>query len=650
MKKILFSILLVLIAFSINAQSDSLLKWTVTYTKIADKTYKIEASTKVPEGWHLYTNNPQEDGLSTVQFATEDFENDSIISPTTFLQTSQQIADELFENRKVNILTGEVTATQTILIKGTVPAVLKGKVEAFIAKGSEFAPQSFSYEAKLEGGIAATNHQEIILKNVDLKNPAAKCGDDTNIKDTSFIKIFLLGFLGGLIALLTPCVFPMIPVTVSFFTKRSATTKGAVKNGLLYGFFILLIYVAVSIPFHLLDNVQPEILNNIATNHWLNVLFFIIFIVFSISFFGYFEITLPSSIANKTDSKGSLGSLGGIFFMALTLTIVSFSCTGPILGSLLVGTAGSGAWSLTSGLAGFGLALALPFALFAIFPNWLQKLPKSGGWLDTVKKVLAFAEVAFAFKFLSNADLVMHWGLLKREVFMAIWILVSAGLTLYSFGFLRLPHDYKGMKISTGRKILGFVALAFTIYLIPGVTNTKAANLKLLSGFAPPFSYSIYGKHNVNLNVIEANVINDYNKALAIAKEQNKPLLIDFTGWACVNCRKMEENVWTVDSVSNYIKQNFVLLSLYVDDKEKLSVEKRFTYTAKDKSVKDINTLGDLWSTFQTENFEKTAQPLYVILDNNEKLLTFPIPYTPNYKTYLEWLKCGKEQFDKSKP
>jgi thiol:disulfide interchange protein len=459
----------------------------------------------------------------------------------------------------------------------------------------------------------------------------------------------LLGFLGGLIALLTPCVFPMIPVTVSFFTKRAKSRKQAIRNGALYGFFIFLIYVLASVPFHVLGNVQPEIFNNISTNAWLNILFFIIFIFFAISFFGFFELTLPSGIASKADAKSGLGSIGGIFFMALTLAIVSFSCTGPILGSLLVGSLSGGAWPLTAGLAGFGLALALPFALFAIFPEWLQSLPKSGGWLDTVKKVLAFIELALAFKFLSNADLVMHWGILKREVFIGIWILISAGLTLYLFGLLLLPHDYKGMKIGTGRKVLGVIALLFTVYLIPGVTTTKYANLQLLSGFPPPFSYSIYGKDNVHGKGLEANVVNDYAKALQLSKEQHKPILIDFTGWACVNCRKMEENVWTKPEVGDYIRENFILVSLYVDDRANLPAEARImNYKTSNGDMKDIITAGDKWATFQTENFNQTTQPLYVILNNGEQLMNHPVGYTPDVTEYRNWLECGKKAFDKS--
>jgi len=314
---------------------------------------------------------------------------------------------------------------------------------------------------------------------------------------------------------------------------------------------------------------------------------------------------------------------------------------------LLVGSLSGGAWELTAGLAGFGLALALPFALFAIFPHWLQSLPKSGGWLDTVKKVLAFAELALALKFLSNADLVMHWGLMKREVFIGLWIIISLSLTLYLFGVIRLPHDYKGMHISKARKVIGIIAFIFTVYLIPGITSSKYANLQLLSGFPPPLSYSVYGKDNVLNKGLEANVINDYEKALQTAREQRKPLMIDFTGWACVNCRKMEENVWTEPAVKDFIQKNFILVSLYVDDRAKLPIEQRFTYTTKAGFPKQIETIGDKWATFQQENFVQASQPLYVLLNNEERVLNKPVGYTPDSEKYLKWLQCGKETFDK---
>jgi thiol:disulfide interchange protein DsbD len=643
-KKITVLCIAVSACLAVAAQAaDSLLHWSVSAKKISAGLYELTAKSDIPPGWLYYGTNTGIEGLESPLFVFA-YENARLQGAVSYDRAPKQVMDPVFDNKQVNVFERQVEIRQQVKIEGFVPAVLKGTINTYLRKGNEFNASEQVFETALEGGMAAVVNADtkIRLESVDLKNPQRNCGEQNNIADHGLMTIFLLGFMGGLIALLTPCVFPMIPVTVSFFTKKAGSKRQAIRNGVLYGFFILLIYVLASVPFHVLGNVQPEIFNNISTNSWLNILFFVIFIFFALSFFGFFELTLPGSIASKADAKSGLGSIGGIFFMALTLAIVSFSCTGPILGSLLVGSLSGGAWQLTAGLAGFGLALALPFGLFAIFPNWLQSLPKSGGWLDTVKKVLAFIEVALAFKFLSNADLVMHWGILKREVFIGLWILTGLGLTLYLFGVLRLPHDYKGMKISRGRKVLGVVALLFTLYLIPGVTQSTYANLKLLSGFPPPLNYSIYGKENVHGKGLEANVVNDYAKALEIAREQRKPLLIDFTGWACVNCRKMEENVWTNPEVYNYIKTHYILVSLYVDDKEKLAADKRVTYKTKDGSNKDIVTMGDKWATFETENFNQSTQPLYVVLDADEKLVNHPVGYTPNAKEYLKWLKCGK--------
>lgn len=640
MKKLVLLLFAVCIAAAINAQTDTLLHWQPTARKISAGLFEINAKTSIPAGWQVYGRNAGIEGLENIRINPA-YENAKPQAEVTFERAAQAVNDPVFG--KANVYSGTVEIRQQVKIDGFIPATLKGTITAYLSRSGEFITSEQPFEVTLEGGAAvAASAQRIKLSTVDLQHPAQDCGKQNNLASTGMLSVFFLGFLGGLIALLTPCVFPMIPVTVSFFTKRSGSRKEAIRNGVLYGLFIFLIYLLASVPFHILGNVQPEIFNNISTNSWLNVIFFVIFIFFAISFFGYFELTLPSNIASRADSKSGLGSIFGIFFMALTLAIVSFSCTGPILGSLLVGSLSGGAWQLTSGLAGFGLALALPFALFAIFPNWLQSLPKSGGWLDTVKKVLAFLELALAFKFLSNADLVMHWGLLKREVFIGIWILIGAGLTLYLFGILRLPHDYKGMKISPGRKFIGVITLLFTLYLIPGVTQTRYANLQLLSGFPPPFSYSIYGKENASNKGLEANVVNDYDKALQMAREQHKPILIDFTGWACVNCRKMEENVWTQPEVYKYIRENFILVSLYVDDKQKLPADQRVTnYRTKEGNTKDLTSIGDKWATFQAENFNQTTQPLYVILNTDEKLMTNPVGYTPDAAKYVEWLTCG---------
>jgi thiol:disulfide interchange protein len=439
----------------------------------------------------------------------------------------------------------------------------------------------------------------------------------------------------------------MIPLTVSFFTKRSGTRSKGIFNAFIYGFFIFLIYVLISVPFYFLKANNANILNTISTNVWLNVGFAVIFLVFALSFFGLFEITLPSSISNTVDSKSNIGSLGGIFFMALTLAIVSFSCTGPILGTLLVGALdqNGGAVQLTFAMAGFGVALGLPFALFALFPNWLQSLPRSGGWMNTVKIVFGFIELALALKYLSNADLVTHWGLLKRETFFGIWILIGIALVLYLLGIVKFHHDPPPAKLSKTRIVIALFFLAFVLYLAPGITNTHYANRSLVSGFPPPLSYSLYGPGSTGDKGLEANVINDFDKALQLAKEQHKPILIDFTGWACVNCRKMEENVWPKPGVKDLIKDNFILVSLYVDDRKLLPDDQQFPFPTSDGSKKEIRTIGDKFATLQSENFKSVSQPLYVLISPDEKLLTRPVGYTPDPKEYAQWLQCGLDAF-----
>ena len=630
-----FAFVTLLISGSIHAQTDSIVKVTVKAIEKTDSTYTLQAALVLQKDWHVYDDNA--DGITAPSFNAS-IESVKFLSPIQFSNTSVTQKDVLFGSAKMFL--NKVSFEQEISISGFQPDSLKGNILLNVGKGDQFYALELPYSAALSNGSKAEAFQMVLPASATTAKEDA-CGETQTGADATAWSVFFLGFLGGLIALITPCVFPMIPVTVSFFTKRSKTKKEGIQNGILYGLSIFLIYVLASVPFHIIGNVQPEIFNSISTNATLNIIFFIIFIFFSISFFGYFEITLPSGIANKADSKSGLGSLGGIFFMAITLAIVSFSCTGPILGTLLVGSLQGGAWALTQGMAGFGLALALPFTLFAIFPGWLQSIPKSGGWLDTVKKILAFVELALAFKFLSNADLVQHWGILKREVFLGIWTLVALGLTAYLFGWLRLPHDVKGATIAPTRKVLGLISLAFAIYVAQGIPMNRASSLQLLSGFPPPASYSLFESTNTTNTGLHAQVVNDYGKAIEMAKAANKPLLIDFTGWACVNCRKMEENVWVDPAVKSYIEENFILVSLYVDDRANLPIEKRFTYTNAAGQSKEIKTQGDLWATFQSENFKQVTQPLYVVLSPDQTLLSNPVGYTPNIQQYLEWLQCS---------
>jgi cytochrome c biogenesis protein CcdA len=636
-------LILFFISIKVAAQDSTLYKWNASSHKIDDKTYTISFSTPGNSSWQLYGAN---EVISDVPSTTLEFDS-SITVEKKFKDSGdvKQITSALFDNQKFNVHEGPATYTATVKFTNEVPAKLLGKFSYTYGKGDEFYPGNvYSFSVDLEGGVASK--VRIKINSLDLAHPVNNCGDeDTGGK--SLLSIFFLGLLGGFIALLTPCVFPLIPLTVSFFTKKTNDRRKGILNAMLYGFFIFIIYTLFSIPFHLVSNVNPEILNNISTNVWLNLVFFVIFIVFAISFFGYFEIVIPGGIANKIDSKSGMGTVGGIFFMALTLAIVSFSCTGPILGSLLVGTAAEGAWPLTAGLAGFGLALALPFALFAMFPGWLHSLPKSGGWLTSIKVVLGFLEIAMAIKFLSNADLVEQWGIIKREIFIGAWVIIGILLVLYLFGRIRFPHDSPVKKIGTVRWAFIIVFAASTIYFIPGLTNTSAANLKLISGFPPPLCYSVY-RSPVNCEK-GVEPLRDYDQALLQARKENKPLLIDFTGWACVNCRRMEENVWTDETVTDLMKNKFVVVSLYVDERRLLPATDQVEFITKNGSAKKIVTVGDKWATFQSENFNKVSQPQYAIVHPDEVVLTKTKSYTPSAKEFAGWLKCGLDAFSKKR-
>lgn len=640
--------------FSLNsiAQDSSNVIWQATVAQTAPNAFTISLKATVKSGWHVYVKVDEAEGLPGIQF--ESLDSSIKIGAASINATYKDIQDEVFERKTKNVAVGDFVVDVPITVSGKVPGLFKLNISAESGMGANFIPETQETIISLDGKAIPVNVNRILIPTIRVDAPVSnyKADDpstDISTQSKGLGTIFLLGFLGGLVALLTPCVFPMIPLTVSFFTKKAQNKKKGIKNAFTYGFFIFLIYVLLSAPFHFIQSLNPEILNNISTNPYLNVLFFVIFIVFALSFFGLYEISLPGSLSSEVDSKAGVGNLAGIFFMALTLALVSFSCTGPILGSLLAGslTADGGAWQLTAGMGGFGLALALPFALFALFPHWLNSLPKSGGWLNTVKVVLGFLELALALKFLSNADLVMHWGVLKREVFIGIWIIVFAGLTLYLFGLIKFSHDSPIKKLHPFRIFLGVVVGAFTLYLMPGVTNTKYANLSLISGFPPPLYNSIYQK--ASNCVLDLNCTRDYEEGLKMAKAQNKPMLIDFTGYACVNCRRMEENVWTKPAVYNLLKEKFIIVSLYVDDKKELPIEQQFTYTNKDGGTKKIVTVGDKWATFETENFRNNAQPWYAVVDAQERLIHHPVGYVKDDVKYLMWLQAGLKAIEDNK-
>lgn len=616
------------------------------------------------EHWHIYAANlPKESWLLPTEVEPDSSSNYEIIGrviePKPEFYIDDITKDEIFQHSKSIIL------KRKIKILSDIDFTLKGRFSFQTCDENECLPPYDAYfNLKIKGcgdvnseGVDTTitfvelidsaskklEISEIIpsIPNLDLENSVGDCGEKKSTSNAWLV--FLFGFIGGLIALLTPCVFPMIPLTVSFFTKGDGNSNGLGK-AILYGFFIFLIYALLSVPFHF--NADPAVLSEVATSVWLNILFFIVFVVFAISFFGFFEITLPSSLSNKADSASNIGGILGIFFMALTLALVSFSCTGPILGTVLGSALKNGPWPITAAMSGFGIALGFPFAVFAAFPSFMNKLPQSGGWLNSVKVVLGFVEIALALKFLSNADLVEQWGLIKRETFFLIWTLVGLGLSFYLLAWIKFPHDSPVGKFSKFRIIFTTLIIAFTIYIAPGVMKNPPWNHNLLSGFPPPSFYSWYDNDSFHSD------FTDFELAMQESIKQNKPLLIDFTGWACVNCRKMEETVWSDEIIKNKLEEDFILVSLYVDDKVELDVAKQgvFEFESEGKKrEKKIRTIGNKWSTFQTHIFHNNSQPYYVMLSPDGYLLGNPIGYTPDVNEYKNYLECGLQTFENMK-
>ena len=641
--------------FAIGSDNSQILEpvtWETSVEKISSIEYKLIYKAKLEKGWHLYSQEPV-DGIGPLptEFVYDLQNNAFELKGKTSEPQVEPIYDKVFE-LDIKYFKDEVVFEQIVVLNDENLKTISTEVLYMVCNDEKCINGQRQFNINLDGSqnkevtVSLDERSKKLSNELKLNVTGQDNYERENVEEKSNLSIFFLGFLGGLIALLTPCVFPMIPLTVSFFTKSAGNTQKGLANSIIYGFFIFLIYLLLSLPFHVLDSLDPEILNNVSTNVTLNIIFFVIFLVFAFSFFGYFELTLPASWSNALDSKAnSIGGIIGIFLMALTLAIVSFSCTGPILGTLLGSslTSDGGATQLTLGMGGFGLALALPFSLFAMFPKWLNSLPKSGGWLNTVKVVLGFLELGLALKFLSNADLVEHWGLLKREIFIGLWIIIGVALVLYLFGKIKFPHDGPLNKLGKGRITTAILFLAFVIYLLPGVTNTKYANLELLSGFPPPLFYSIYEKDSEC--PLGLNCYKNIEDGIAAAKEENKPIMLDFTGWACVNCRKMEEQVWSKPKVFEVLNDNYVIISLYVDDRKKLPKNEQFEYLKPSGNVKKIRTIGDKWATLQTINFKNNSQPFYVLLNHDMGLLNHTTAYTPNVTEYYEWLKTGLENF-----
>ncbi|GGF24999.1 protein-disulfide reductase DsbD family protein [Flavobacterium limi] len=676
-KSILF-ILFFFFSFSnSNAQIIEPVKWTSKIEKKSETNFVLIFDGIIEKDWHMYSQFTPEGGPLALEISfknqkgnyeligkakegkTKTAFNDIFGVNETFFEGKAHIEQEIKiinPNLKTVEAEFDFQVCKEVCInsnkKFSIAIPSLSKVEAAIPTVSETKLD----ETKVTGIAVDTLNTTVKTAKAETAETKldAKAKTQAPASARSLWSVFLVAFLFGFTALLTPCVFPMIPMTVSFFTKQSKTKASGIRNAIIYGISIIVIYVSLGFLVSLIFG--ADALNSLATNVWFNIGFFVLLIIFATSFLGGFEIMLPNSWANKVDQQADRGGIIGILFMALALAIVSFSCTGPIVGSLLVEAATNGVVGPIVGMFGFSLALALPFMLFALFPGWLHSLPKSGGWLNTVKVVLGFLELAFAFKFLSNADLVLQLHFLEREVFLVIWITIFGALALYLFGKITLPHDSPLQHISVGRLYLGLLSMAFTIYLIPGLWG---APLKLISAFPPPPTYSespfgIGGSGATNTSQQELPkgaklgphgivVFDDYDNGLAYAKSVNKPIMLDFTGHACVNCRKMENNVWSDDKVLPILKNEVVLISLYVDDKRELPAEKQFVTATGNK----IETIGDKWTEFMISKYKTNTQPLYVITDlegNNLNNSKPTISYV-GVEEYLTWLRQGISNF-----
>ncbi len=612
-------------------------QWSAQARQSDTYTYDVVLSATIAENWKLYSTDLPEGGPLPTLLKWENATAVGELQGTT----PKSGFDPIFE-MELSYFTNKATLVQAVQ---TEQKEIRLTIEYQACDDAVCIFREESLVIPTDGTLVNANDRDLTdieiednslvldLKNTDLLEASV------STKNSSWWGIFVLGLLGGFLALLTPCVFPLIPLTVSYFSKSSGSRSEGIRRSLAYTFSIIGIYVLLSLPFHFLDQLRPEVLNSIATNVVLNMVFFAVFLLFALSFFGLFDLTLPTSWTSKSDEASSKSNYVGIFFMAVTLALVSFSCTGPILGSLLVGslTADGGAMQLTAGMLGFGTALAFPFGFLSFFPNILSKLPKSGGWLHNVKVSLGFIELALALKFLSNADMVQSWGLMPREIFIGIWMLLLLLWAVFLLGGLSFLHA-KPKKSGTLQKVLGVGVLVFVGYLAQGILPNQNTPLRALSGFPPPTFYSVYQTDSDCPLGLDCYKDFELGKATAIA--QQKPILLDFTGWACVNCRKVEENIWTQPEVFELLRDEVVLISLYVDDRTPLAEADQQTVTYADGSNRTLKTVGQKWSTFQALNFKSVSQPYYVLMLPDGTLLNPPVQYTDK-ATYLAWLKEG---------
>ena len=677
MKKLL---LLFLILFSFQnafSQIYDPVSFKTAVKELDSNTYELSITTQIEKNWHIYSQKVPANGPMPTSFKFAKSKNYTVKGGVTE-PNGHEVDDPVF-NMRIKFFETKAIFTQIIERKTNEAFKINATIEFMVCNDQSCLPPTerefifeipkgnLKEETKVIVETKTTNSDTIATVATDtvkentikpeIKKAVVAVKNVPAPEEQNIWSVFLLSFLGGLAALLTPCVFPMIPMTVSFFTKQSKTRAAGIRNALLYGWFIIIIYVALGTLVTTLFG--ADALNALATNVVFNLIFFLLLVVFAVSFLGAFEIVLPSSWLTKVDNNSQKSGVIGIFFMALALAIVSFSCTGPIVGTLLVQSASQGGLAPIIGMFGFSLAIALPFTLFAAFPGWMNSLPKSGGWLNSVKVVLGFLELALAFKFLSNADLVLQLHLLEREVFLAIWIAIFLVLALYLFGKIQLSHDSPVTHLSVGRLSLGIAVLAFVVYLIPGLWG---APLQYISGFPPAKQYSEspngFGNTAVSNDLKEVlpegaesgpngiTTFHDYETGLAYAKKVNKPVMIDFTGYACVNCRKMEERVWPDPQVLSQLKNDVVVISLYVDDKRPLAENEQIVSKITGKKLKYI---GQRWSEFQILKYKTNAQPYYVLTDHNGESLNQPTAYNPDIQFYTNWLKEGVGNFNKLK-
>lgn len=666
-KQIFITMLLAVIAIAASAQMQDPVHFSVSQKKVAPDEIEVTFSGKIDAGWHVYSTALPADGPISATITTE--KNEGAAPKGSLGHRGKEINqyDNMF-GMNLRFFENSVTFYQRYKLTGKTYHV-KGYLEYGSCNDEMCMPPTqveFDFKGEGPADAPATEEKKELpaadtvavadTTKADTTAVAPQATADTtglwtpvinelrafdgaqSNTDHSWVYIFFMGFVGGLVALFTPCVWPIIPMTVSFFLKRAKDKKKGIRDAMTYGVSIIVIYLALGLAITAIFGASS--LNALATNAVFNIFFFLLLVVFALSFFGWFELTLPSSWTNKVDNKASSTSgLLSIFLMAFTLTLVSFSCTGPIIGFLLVEVSTSG--SITGpaiGMLGFAVALALPFTLFAMFPTWLKQAPKSGSWMNIIKVTLGFIELAFALKFFSVADLAYGWGLLDREVFLSLWIVIFGLLGLYLIGKLKFRSDgddNRAMPVPC--IVLGMLSLAFTVYMIPGLWG---APCKAVSAFAPPMNTQDFNLYN---NEVHPR-FKDYEQGMAAAKAEGKPVLIDFTGFGCVNCRKMEAAVWTDPQVADKLNNDFVLISLYVDDKQPLDHPIEIVENGKKRTLR---TIGDKWSYLQRSKFGANAQPFYVILDNEGKPLAGSYSYDENIDRYLEFLNKGLGNYKK---